>query len=165
MMQEASPLKALVLYESFFGNTRIIAESIAKGLERKAEVVSKNIKSCTPEELRSVHLLVIGCATRGFRPSPETHEFLTSLSREDVKHLAVASFDTRIDLHTIESAILRWIVDLGGYAAKPIAKKLEQKGARLIAEPMGFLVLDKEGPLKVGELERAQAWAEGLHMS
>jgi hypothetical protein len=54
------------------------------------------------------------------------------------------------------------MVSVFGYAAKPIADRLVRKGGELVGEPMGFIVLDAEGPLKEGELERAASWAEGL---
>ncbi|GAI96433.1 unnamed protein product [marine sediment metagenome] len=49
---------------------------------------------------------------------------------------------------------------LFGYAAKPIADKLEKKGGGLIIPPEGFFIKDSKGPLKDGELERAADWAK-----
>ena len=49
-----------------------------------------------------------------------------------------------------------------GYAAKPISEKLRRKGGELIVAPEGFFVKDVEGPLKEGELERAEAWAREI---
>jgi flavodoxin I len=49
-----------------------------------------------------------------------------------------------------------------GYAAPKIAKSLIAKGGRQVAPPEGFIVLDKEGPLRDGELERAAAWARDV---
>jgi flavodoxin I len=50
-------------------------------------------------------------------------------------------------------------VKLFGYAAEPIAAKLQKKGGTLAAPPEGFFVGGTEGPLKEGELERAAQWA------
>jgi flavodoxin len=47
-----------------------------------------------------------------------------------------------------------------GYAAGRIADSLKAKGGRLVAEPDGFIVEDREGPLKQGELERAADWVK-----
>ena len=49
------------------------------------------------------------------------------------------------------------------YAAERIAKDLVKKGGRLVAEPEGFIVENKEGPLKQGELERASKWAKEMN--
>ena len=48
------------------------------------------------------------------------------------------------------------------YAAERIARELTKKGGRLVAEPEGFIVEQKEGPLKQGELERADHWAKAM---
>jgi hypothetical protein len=65
----------------------------------------------------------------------------------------VAVFDTRLRA--------RW-VKVFGYAADRIAEKVKLLGADLIAEPEGFIVKGKKGPLAEGELERAAAWVRGL---
>jgi hypothetical protein len=70
-----------------------------------------------------------------------------------------AAFDTRIALEDINSPILRFLVNIGGYAAPSIGKRLEKAGARLVASPEGFAVKGTEGPLKEGEVERAAEWA------
>lgn len=67
-----------------------------------------------------------------------------------------------LSLSDIESAAVRTIVRVGGYAANYIAKKLRKNGVNLIKPPEGFLVTGEEGPLKEGELERAADWAKQL---
>ncbi|MDZ4179162.1 MAG: flavodoxin, partial [Coriobacteriia bacterium] len=49
-----------------------------------------------------------------------------------------------------------------GSSAKKIAKTLEAAGCSRAAEPEKFLVTDKYGPLKDGELERAKQWGAKL---
>ena len=51
------------------------------------------------------------------------------------------------------------------YAAPRLAKELEKKGGKLVAEPEGFIVENKEGPLKQGEIERATKWASQLSLA
>jgi hypothetical protein len=48
------------------------------------------------------------------------------------------------------------------YAAPRIADALRLKGATLVVMPEGFIVDQKEGPLKEGELKRAQNWAKEI---
>jgi flavodoxin len=145
-------MKFLVLYESFFGNTEVIAQTIATALE--AQVLPVNQASL--ETTRGVNLLVVGSPTRGFRPSEETAKWLKSLPKSHLKGVCVAAFDTRIWLDTIDSKALRFIVDKGGYAASAIAKTLAKKGGELVAQPEGFLVTGEQGPLMDGELERVR---------
>ena len=78
------------------------------------------------------------------------------------KHPIVAAFDTRISTGDIKSGFLRYLVNLFGYAAEPLARKLKRKGGELIADPEGFIVNGTKGPLKEGEIERAEKWGEQL---
>ena len=49
-----------------------------------------------------------------------------------------------------------------GYAAKPIANLLSQKGGKQVIDPEGFIVLGEKGPLKEGEVERVKTWVENI---
>ncbi|HEX2369420.1 MAG TPA: hypothetical protein VHM94_09330 [Acidimicrobiia bacterium] len=63
-----------------------------------------------------------------------------------------ACFDTRFDMARL----------LTGSAAKTMARKLRHLGYEIVVEPESFFVDDTEGPLKEGELERAQLWGAEL---
>jgi len=151
-------MNALVIYDSVFGNTEKIALAIATALQAQAMPVSQ----VPLDQERSLDLLVVGSPTRGFRPTEGIAKWLTALTKNNLNGVRVAAFDTRIVLDTIDSKILRLIVDKGGYAAATIAKSLEKKGGILVMPPEGFFVTGEQGPLKDGELERASAWASGL---
>jgi flavodoxin I len=155
-------MKALIIYESFFGNTEKIAQAIGEGLGTSTEVEICKVGDVKPEHLESVDLLIVGSATRAFSPSPETKRFLAHLPAKSLQGKKAAAFDTRISLKDIKVRILRFLVNLFGYAAKPISKKLRKKGAEIVTAPEGFLVKDTEGPLKEGELERAKEWAKKI---
>lgn len=159
-------MKAVVIYESFFGNTEKIAQAIGQALSEalgaEARVETLAASQVTPEMLDGLDLLVIGSPTRGFRPTEVVSKLLKALPQHHLKGMAVAAFDTRILLETIDSSVLRFMVDKGGYAASTIAKALEKKGGKLLVPPEGFLVLDTEGPLMEGEMERAAQWARKL---
>ncbi len=151
-------MKTLVIYDSVFGNTEKIAQSIALALGTQAILVSQ----ANAEQLHGLDLLVIGSPTRGFRPTENIAKLLNGLPRHHLAGTRVAAFDTRIVLETINSKALRFLVDKGGYAASSIAKTLEKKGGKLAASPEGFFVTGEQGPLLEGELERATAWASSL---
>jgi flavodoxin len=151
-------MNALVVYDSVFGNTEIVAQSIAAALGAQAFPVGQ----MTAGQLRGLDLLVVGSPTRGFRPTEGIVKFLNGLSKDHLVGLRVAAFDTRIVLETIDSKALRFLVDKGGYAASTIAKTLEKKGGVLAAPPEGFFVTGEQGPLKDGEPERAAEWAGRL---
>ena len=150
-------MKAIILYESFFGNTEKIAQAIAEPFGNA--VLLKTIDNVSLNELKEAELLIVGSATRGFRPCEKTKAFLKSIPENGLNGVKTAAFDTRIMLETIKSKPLRFMVKTGGYAAKHIANTLQKKGGKLVAPPEGFLVTGEEGPLADGELERARNWA------
>jgi flavodoxin I len=155
-------LKTIIIFESFFGNTQIIAESIGKSLSKTNEIQVLKISEVTWSYVSDFQLLIVGSATRGFRPCQAKQLFLKSIPPNGLKEIKVAAFDTRISLPEIESKALRFIVKTGGYAAKHIAKALIGKGGILVIPEEGFLVKGEKGPLIIGELERAAKWAEQI---
>lgn len=154
-------MKTLVLFESFYGNTEKIARAIAAALGlADGDVV--RINELKPGQISGVELLIVGSPTRAFQASPDTKTFLKNLPSGALKGVKVAAFDTRAEMTEKTPGILRFFAGLFGYAAEPIAKKLVGKGGAQVLEPAGFIVLDSEGPLKDGELERAANWVKGI---
>lgn len=155
-------MRALVIFDSVFGNTEKVARAIADALGSGATVEILQAPKVTPEQLLEYEILVVGSPTRGFRPTEEVTDLLKGIQSKALKGITVAAFDTRFKADEIESAGLRFVVKTGGYAAKRIAKRLEKAGGNLVVPPEGFYVEDTEGPLKPGELERAEEWAKAI---
>ena len=151
-------MKALVIYDSVFGNTEQIAQAIGNALGSQAEVNILRVGNVKPEHLTGLDVLIVGSPTRGFKPTKAITNFLKRIPKNGLNGINVAAFDTRIALSDIDSHILPVFVKIFGYAAGRIAKRLKRKGGILIASPEGFFVKGKEGPLKDGELERAASW-------
>jgi flavodoxin I len=158
-------MKALVIYDSFFGNTEKIARAICDALCDNKDVDVRRVCDVRPEQLTGLNLLIVGSPTRAFRPSPSISGFLKSIPANSLYGIKSASFDTRISPDDTNSRVLRFMVSLFGYAAKPISEKLRNKGAEIITAPEGFFVTGTEGPLKDGELEQAAAWAKKIRES
>lgn len=153
-------MKVLIVYDSIFGNTEQIALAISNSLGSKENVETCRVSAIKPEQLIGVRLLIVGSPTRAFRPTKAITNFLKKIPSNGLKGVKVAAFDTRISSTDVNSRFLNILVKLFGYAAKPIADKLEKKGGELIIPPEGFFVKDSEGPLKDGELERAANWVK-----
>jgi flavodoxin I len=155
-------MKGLVIYDSVFGNTEVVARAIgsALGLVGEGDVV--RVGEVKEEQLNGVELLVVGSPTRQFRATPAIMDFLKNLALGKLSGVKVASFDTRIAKSDIKSPILAFLVNLGGYAAKPIAEAMKKKGGDLVLAPEGFCVVDQQGPLKKGEVDRAADWARQI---
>jgi flavodoxin len=152
-------MKAIVVYDSMYGNTEKIANAIASAIAGDVKVISA--REANPSQLESIDLLIVGSPTQGFRATKVVQAFLESIPDNALKGKNVAAFDTRFPAAEVGRG-LRQVMKMGGYAAPRIAKALQKKGGNLVAPPQGFFVIDKEGPLKEGELERAAGWAKGV---
>jgi flavodoxin I len=137
-------MKALIVYDSGFGNTekvaRIIGEAIGGQVLRVGEV--------NPADLKGFDLLIVGSPTHGGFQTKGIDGLLKALPA--LGGLKVAVFDTRTRK------------TIFGYAAPKISQRLEKAGGKLVAPPEGFFVIGKQCPLEDGELERAAAWAKCL---
>ena len=144
-------MKALVVYDSVFGNTEQIAQAIGNALGSQKDVEILRVSNVKPEQLMGLKLLIVGSPTHGGRPTSAIQDFLNKVSEPAIRGINVAAFDTRFSTR---------LVRIFGYAAGRIADSLKRNGGTLIVSPEGFFVKGKEGPLKEGELERAASWAK-----
>lgn len=156
---------AWVVYDSVHGNTREIAQAIAKGLESAGPVRVIAAADADLDELREARLLVLGCPTHRFSSSPGMKALVGRLSRGSLDAVPFAVFDTRFALSDMPSPVLKAIVPIVGkraWAATHLARAAAKAGGRQVAEPEGFHVRETEGPLADGEVERANAWGRAL---
>lgn len=161
-------MNVLIVFESEYGNTAQVAEAVAGGIRSalgEADTVElRHVRDVEPNHLRDLDLLLVGSPTQKFSAMPTTKSFLKSIPNKSLEGVAAAAFDTRIteEEFTSHGRIVAALPKVFGYAAEPIAKRLAQKGAELIAQPEGFYVGGTEGPLLDGELERAADWGRAL---
>lgn len=141
-------MNTLVVYDSLYGNTRMIAEAIASAIA--GDVTLRPAGEVNASTLGEYDLLVAGAPTHGGRASEPFQEMLAQVPAGALGGVDVAAFDTRLTW---------WWIRPFGFAAPKIARSLEKKGGNLVAPAEGFLVTGGEGPLKEGEVERAAAWA------
>jgi len=166
-------MKALVVYESVYGNSRAIAEAVAEGLGEGTVVMPVHEAG---DRAAEAQLLVAGGPTH-------LHGLSTARSRRVAADGAREDGATTIDPSAdAEPGLRTWLRDLPhrddglgaafdtrldkapwftGVAARGIAKRLRHRGYDVLATE-SFLVQDAEGPLEVGELDRARAWGEQL---
>jgi flavodoxin I len=144
-------MKALVIYDSIYGNTEKIAQAVGDALNKEARVV--RVGEAKPADLETLDLLVIGSPTQGGRPTKAVQDFLAQIPENSLKNVKVTSFDTRFSTR---------VVGIFGYAAGRILDALKTKNGQIAAFPQGFFVQGTKGPLKEGELVRAVSWAKGI---
>jgi flavodoxin len=145
-------MKALIVYDSTYGNTEKIARAIGAAMTGEVKVLRAG--EVNVDELTSYDLLVIGSPTHGGRPTPTVVDLLNKIPESAIKGKNFAAFDTRIPAK---------IAKLFGYAAVKIDKSLKDKGAVAVISPEGFFVTsDKKPQLKEGELEHVTNWVKML---
>jgi len=155
----------LVVFDSVFGNTEKIARAIASALSTQSEVEVMTVNQVKTLSLTHLHLLVVGSPTRGFKPTPNISAWLAGLPANSLVGVKVAAFDTRIPKDVLKkNFFLRLFSKMIAFAAYPIAKELTSKGGYLVIPPEGFIVLESEGPLADGEIQRAVDWAAKLEL-
>ncbi|MGV8083098.1 MAG: flavodoxin family protein [Coriobacteriia bacterium] len=156
-------MKALVVYESLWGNTKAVAEAIAGGIGDGARAVST--ADASREALEGVDLLVAGAPVLAFSlPSERIREDQRTRAEKtpDLSHPSMrswlrglpkgkgraAAFDTRI-----------WWTPRGSKRA--ILRGLAAAGY-LPAATESFIVTGTYGPLREGELTKAREWGRRL---
>ena len=160
-------MKALVVYESHYGNTAKVAKAIAEGIGPDARALDTG--EATPEIVAAADLVVAGAPVMAFSlpngsmlanlpkdrkapfPADMSHPSLRDWLEALPKHrgTAAASFETR----------LRWSP---GGATGAIDDRFHRAGFRTIAKPGKFVVKGSYGPLREGEIERAREWGATL---
>jgi hypothetical protein len=173
--QKGAGMKAVVVYESLWGNTAAIARAIAEGIGQGARAMSTAEASMAA--IADADLIVAGAPVHSLSlPTDKTREWArigslgpagavpdlshpkmrTWLSQLPAGRGSSAAFDTRVQ---------GWY---GRGGASKIAEGLRQAGYRLIAKPCGFYVTGHpwrpttNGVLREGETDRACQWGAEL---
>src|SRR3954454_4156534 len=176
--QEVVAMRALVVYESMYGNTKEIATAIADGLSTRMPVQLTEVGAAPTVIADDIALLVVGAPTHGHGMSKDAsrksaaertsideppvisrnvglREWLEGLECAPAPvHVPAAAFDTRIKGPRV----------LWGSAAHAAEPHLRRAGATLIVPAESFLIGGPRGPkygaLIEGEVERARRWGE-----
>jgi hypothetical protein len=162
-------MRALLVYESMFGNTERLAGSVAEGLGLRMEVTMVNAASGTIPDPAGFDLLVVGAPTHALSlPVPDTRrQAATQADTEIVQDHGVREFLQALPVGrdrptaTFDSRH-RKMRYLPGSAARAAARLLDGKGWRSLVPPQNFYVGGMAGPLLPGELDRAADWGEQL---
>jgi hypothetical protein len=167
-------MRVLVVYESMFGNTEAVARAVADGLAGSSapepvDVDVREVSGAPSPVAGQWDLVVAGGPTHAFslsRPATraEAHSRGATGGSDDVGlrdwlgQLAqgphaerLAAFDTRVDK----------VRHLPGSAATKAAR-LARRHGYAPAGRESFYVVDTEGPLIAGELQRAEQWGARL---
>src|SRR3954454_21116312 len=158
-------MRVVIVYESMFGNTRRIAESVAEGMEFAGEVRLLPVADADHRIVEGADVLVVGGPTHARAMSrPSTRKGAADMAAKPdaalkLEHFALGkgvrewldslgptraravAFDTRVKAP-------RWLT---GSAAVAIARRLRGHGAHIAEKPVSFFVT-KDNVLRAGEL-------------
>jgi flavorubredoxin len=162
-----SAVKAVVVYESFWGNTAAIARAIAEGLGPEVRALSTS--EASGKAMADVDLIVAGAPVLGFQlPTDGMRENIAANQigaprAPDLSHPSMRSWLATLPaghgrFATFETG-LRWSP---GGATSAIVRGLETAGYRPLVKGRRFVVKGKFGPLRDGELEKARRWGAEL---
>lgn len=169
-------MRALVVYESLFGNTEAVARAVAAGLASSPHVGAVDVVEVHDAPTRipaGVGLVVVGGPTHAFgltrastradavrrsttaAPARATtvglREWLDRLAPAADRLAVAATFDTRVHRPRVP-----------GSAARAALRRLRRLGFAPASRPKTFWVDGVAGPLKAGEIDRARAWGGRL---
>jgi hypothetical protein len=177
-------MRALVVYESMFGNTHAVAQHIAEGIGSVADTTVVPVHDATESLVADADLLVVGGPTH-------VHGMSSKRSREGAVEMAQKDDELELDPDAYGEGLRDWFGDvaddagagrlaaafdtrvhgttlLTGQAAKGIAKRLRSHGYEMVVDVESFFV-DKTNHLEPGEADRATAWgrtvADAAHAS
>ena len=129
--------KALILYDSVYGNTKKVAMSLSRGLEAGGVYVdSSSIQDFDIRELKNYDIIGIGGPTHFHGASKQMKLFLKKIKHVKMEDKYGFAFETKADFR------------LAGSAAKKIIRNLKNMKLKIIHPTITGVVLDKEGPLQ-----------------
>jgi flavorubredoxin len=160
-------MKAIVVYESHWGNTAAAAKAVAEGIGSGAKALST--AQATAAAIAGADLIVAGAPVFGFSLPNETQlerigaNTIRTGKSPDVSHPAMRSWLKQLQPAQGRFAAFEtrlWWSPRG--ATGDIENGLARAGYARLAKAQRFIVEGAEGPLRAGELEKAKAWGAEL---
>ncbi len=154
-------MHTLVLYNSKYGNTRRIAETVAGILNTTGLARTTSFDQFSTGDLQDADLVIVGSPTYYQAVPKAVRVILKTIPKQSLKGRWVASFDTSLRM---------WGPIMLMTAAHGIMSRLKKLGGKKLINPMTFIVKSMEVPsgtgeldmLEDGEMARAQDWAHEI---
>jgi menaquinone-dependent protoporphyrinogen IX oxidase len=152
-------MKGIVVYDTSYGNTKKIAETIAETLKESGiEVDLFDVKDAKKLSAKDYNFLVLGSPTKFGTMSFAIRFFLGKVKSEEWMNKPFAAFDTE-NPENIERARIE---NKEWSAGEKIAAKLKDKKMNQLLPVLKAVVFGQKGPLKEGEIDRTKDYAREL---
>ena len=145
--------KGIIIYESVYGNTKKIAESIAEGIRQTEDAECKVVKTSEvhTDTLANFDIILFGCPNHNQEPARNMTKFIERVSIVNLEGKMGAAFDTYTGGNKgIALAKLEQI----------IRKKLP--GFVLKTKGLSIEVVDRKGPLVEGAIKESQEYGRSI---
>ena len=139
--------KALIVYESKYGNTRLVAEKIAEGMSQVSEIEIElvELKDVNLNQVDEFDTILIGSPNHVGSPTRGIRKFIDKLGKSKTENKKVAVFDTYIG-KDFEKAVKKMEKQIGA----------KVPGLILVAPGLSIRVDGMKGPVTDGELPKCE---------
>lgn len=143
----------MVIYESKYGNTKRVAETIIDGMREVGgiETILSEIKEVDLNEISDYDAILIGSPNHFGGPTRSVKKFIDKLGKLDLKGKLFAVFDTYI-VKDFEKTV------------KKMEKRLNEKvpGLKLMAPGLSIKVQGMKGPIVEGEIPKCKEFGKKI---
>ena len=139
--------KVVVVYESKYGNTKLVAETIIEGMKEVSgiEIVLSELKEVDLNQVREFDAILVGSPNHIGGATRSIKKFIDKLGNLNLEGKLAAVFDTYIG-KDFEKAV------------KKMEKQISEKvpGLKLAAPGLSIRVKGMKGPIAEGELPKCK---------
>lgn len=142
--------KGLVLYDSKYGNTRMVAEEVAKGLREKGMEAEVSHVKGSKADIEGYDVIALGTPNHVGGPTRRAMKLVKSFGGKDLGGKTFGFFDTCLEGEE-------------GKATRKMANKLREIAPGvMIAPELSILVGGMKGPVVEGEMPKCAEFVGGL---
>jgi len=147
-------VKVIAVYESKYGNTKRVAETIMEGIRevQGAETVLNELKEVDLNKIAEYDVILIGSPNHYGGPTKSVSEFIDKLGKLNLDGRHFAVFDTYLGKGFFEKA------------AKKMEKRINEKvpGLKQTGPLLSIAVQGSKGPIVEGELPKSKDFGKKI---
>jgi flavorubredoxin len=147
-------VKVIVVYDTKWGNTKLVAETIAEGMKgvEGIETMVIDVKEAEADAVAKYDAILIGSPNHIGGPVRGVKKLIDKLGKAELQAKWAAVFDTQLGGNQFERAV------------KKMEKRIQEKapGLQLIVPGLSIKVAGMQGPVADGELPKCKAFGEKI---